>query len=141
MGTNSGAKSDCSMLCPFVNNYYYMKQSSSHCTEENTWLTGRSWPCFILCMCFYIVCLVNSHLSYSSVFLWEGIHGCLQKQEWRAIRQWYLHFWGHVSSSTINRRPIVFTNLLAIFMTQGTYINDFKDEIALKVIKPEEKVS
>lgn len=36
MGTNSGAKSDCSMLCPFVNNYYYMKQSSSHCTEENT---------------------------------------------------------------------------------------------------------
>jgi len=26
-------------------------------------------------------------------------------------------------------------------MTQGTYINDFKDEIALKVIKPEEKVS
>lgn len=71
MGTSSEAKSDCSMLCPFVNNYYYKEQPSSHCARKDNCKEEIDYVLFqVLGISIenHIPCVTNWHLSHSSVF-------------------------------------------------------------------------
>lgn len=124
MGTNSGAKSDCSMLCPFVNNYYYMKQSSSHRREhlgdrkKQSMFYSEFWESVMKTTCI-LYCMFNK-LTPFIVFSFS-----LRGQLWmfpKTRRKQYQTkssaFLGHVSSSNISCKYICLT--VAIFMAQGT---------------------